>query len=248
MGTITWCAQQDSNLRPLAPEANDFGQITPETTRGQGRGQDDIAQRIAELRARLIRQSRWYYAPVRLWRAFWAVPFFVVALSQAPASAAPMTPCDGSYDGPGMTLCEILGVPGIVGGIGYTPFASLPLPLPIFFTAHHNGRLTTTDVGLRYVDDDGSDFNTIDHPQQFAVWPLTPWRVVLGVEDLPDGDFDYNDHVVEWIIPGEPDPRGHEPEPIPEPAVLALFGSGALLSRAIQRRRPTPAARSTPRN
>jgi hypothetical protein len=236
MVTITWCTRQDSNLRPLAPEANDFGQITPETTRGQGRGQDDIAKRINKLRARLNRQSRWYYAPVRLWRAFWAVPFFVVALSQAPASAAPMTPCDGSYDGPGMTLCEILGVPGIVGGIGYTPFASLPLPLPIFFTAHHNGRLTTTDVGLRYVDDDGSDFNTIDHPQQFAVWPLTPWRVVLGVEDLPDGDFDYNDHVVEWIIPGEPDPRGHEPEPIPEPSVLALLGSGVvLLSRYMRK-------------
>jgi hypothetical protein len=191
MRTIVWCAQQDSRF------------IAPETT-------DDVAERIAALRARLIRQARWYYAPLRLWRAFVGLLFSVVVIGQASAVAAPMTPCNGSYDGAGMTLCEILGVPGIVGGVGYTPFASLPLPMVIAYTAHHNGRLTTTDVGLKYTDDE-------------------------GVEDLPDGDFDYNDHVVEWIIPGEPDPRGHEPDPIPEPAVLALLGSGALLSRYMRR-------------
>jgi hypothetical protein len=236
MGTINWYARQDSNLRPLAPEAKDIAAITVENPRGQEVGQDAAWVAMMDLRRTLMRRRRWYYAPVRLWRALWAVAFFSAVLSAAPVSAATLTPCTGSFDGPGMSLCEILGVPGFVGGMAFAPFTSQPQPTGVGYSAHQGGQLFAVGAGWRYVDADGADFNTADHPHHFAVWPLTAFHVVLGVEDLPDAaaDFDYNDHVVQWFIP-EPEPFGVAPDPVPEPTVLALAGAAVLLSRYMRR-------------
>jgi hypothetical protein len=237
MATSIWYARQDSNLRPLAPEAKRVDIITAENMRGQERGQDASWVAMMDLRRTILRRRRWYYAPYRLWRALWAVAFFSIVLSQAPASAATLTPCTGSFDGPGMSLCELLGVPGIVGGLAFAPFTRQPEPTGVGYSAHQGGHLFAVGAGWRYVDTDGAYFNTVDHPQHFAVWPLTAFHVVLGVEDLPDAqaDFDYNDHVVQWFIP-EPDPFSVDPDPVPEPTALALFGSAALLSRWLRRK------------
>lgn len=65
--------------------------------------------------------------------------------------------------------------------------------------------------------------------QQFALFRLTgTQQYFLGIEDLTNGDWDYNDMIVSFEL---------QAPPVPEPGTLLLFGAGILGAAARLRRR-----------
>ncbi len=152
-------------------------------------------------------------------------------------SASTLTPCSGSWDGPGKSTCEVLGKPGIVGsyinGFNFTKYGT-----PVFLfgiTAYDYSNLFAVlpNGSLRYQprSEVGQIFYSTTDPLQFAVWEFVAGEdekfVIVGIEDLTSGDWDYNDHVV--LFPTVPD--------VPEPASIIMVGLGLFTAAAGVRRR-----------
>jgi hypothetical protein len=208
---------------------------------------------IRQLRAKVIRRQRWYYAPVRLmrrWRALWAALLLSLALGQVPASAAPFpivvtpTPCSGSWDGPGMTACELLGRPGQVGLADFDfsryRLNEVPLYEITFYSQSNRWWIDQTGQFVYQRETNGPIFGSMLYPQQFGLWFQDERRrhVVIGVEDLtPDdrlhgfvgSDYDHNDMVLALDL--------EDDLVVPEPTSLALFGFAAIGVRLLVRRR-----------
>lgn len=158
----------------------------------------------------------------------------ILAALALPATlhAAPMTPCTGSWDGPGMTACELLGRQGSVGDVfnahdyldGFTSLFTL--------TAYGSSNVLTVlpDGAMEYRRHVGHPvFTTSTHPGQFAYW-YYPTYTMVGIEDLGFvedelSDYDHNDYIV----------RVERAESVPEPATfgLLIIGVGAALRRRL---------------
>ena len=213
------------------------------------RADREFNEGIAQLRAAIIRRRRWYYAPVRLWRKFRAGMLFAVVLAAAaPADAATMTPCSGSWDGPGMTACELLGRPGVVGGardIDWTSYFIHPVPLHEITAYDATNSWRVDQMGqIVYLRAEGHErftLATLLHPDNFATWCTDDRRTCdVGVEDLwlfpvdaTGSDWDYNDVILHAVILDDT-PFG---VPVPEmaPLGLILMGIAAILRRVLER-------------
>lgn len=159
--------------------------------------------------------------------------------SPTPASAATLTPCSGSWDGPGQTACELLGgIPGLVGvagGIDFTKY-STPIVLWSITAYNYSNTLTILPNGVvRYqprAENDDEVWFSDTTPDQFAVW-VNGNVTTLGIEDLPSNghtDNDFNDFIIQVT---------ELPEDVPEPVGLTLLGVG-LVHLAYRRRRVVP--------
>lgn len=134
----------------------------------------------------------------------------------------PQTPCSGSWDGPGLSACELIGHPGLVGtfinGISFAEFGD-PNGVLWSITARPPQSFTRAPDGNGWIYSNGIDtFTTSQHPQQFAIWE-DEQGIILGVEDLRAGDWDYNDYVVRMA---------RVPESVPEPGNVTLLGAAFL--------------------
>jgi hypothetical protein len=134
-------------------------------------------------------------------------------------SASPvLTPCTGSWDGPGLSACELIGRPGIIAQeIDYTLYDD-PTGVLWSITGRPNGTLRRE--GNAWMYENGYDvFSTNAHPNQFAVWE-DEFGIILGVEDLTAGDWDYNDYVVRM--------QKAPTENVPEPGSVALLAAAFI--------------------
>lgn len=142
------------------------------------------------------------------------------------AIAGPIiTPCAGSWDGPGRTACEIKGREGIADV--YMNFSSFEWDGSVLW------EITARDQGNGFrIEPNGSltywnqydTFNSYHSPLQFAYWVDDERTVTVGVEDLTHNhnggsDYDYNDYGVQLV-------RRPIPQPVPETGSLTMFLMG----------------------
>lgn len=165
----------------------------------------------------------------------------VSVLAASTLYAAPVvTPCTGSWDGPGLTACELLGREADVIGGGfnanvYLPGFTLLYEITDFDTSNEltilgNGQLKyKRNIGhLTYTS------NSTAHENQFAYW-FFKTHTIVGIEDLggkpkENSDWDYNDYVVRFDT---------VPSNVPEPTMLLLFGVGlGMVARRLTRKDP----------
>ena len=97
----------------------------------------------------------------------------------APVYAGPMdhyTKCDGSWDGTGMTACEILGVPGVIitPGLSFNPYSSFDVLYEIT-ALDDNNELLLGNV-LAYLTGERTYTSDI-HPEQ-----LDDESLIIGIE------------------------------------------------------------------
>jgi hypothetical protein len=173
-------------------------------------------------------------------------PLVAVLCLSTSAVAAPMlggpTPCSGSWDGPGLTACELFGAPGVVGApsdIDWTLYTIADTPLAEITALADGNSLRVDQLGqLVYQRAPAhAAFASLLHRRQFALWPLGAHRYAVGIEDLTDddstgSDWDYQDYIVSAILIGEPTTYG-----VPEPAMasLWLFAAAGLIRRFYRR-------------
>lgn len=125
------------------------------------------------------------------------------------------TLCQGSWDGVGKTACELLGGPGAIGKpLLFTTYGEWEFYFSL--TAHTPTGLIVESNGSLTYSNDRTWYNSLLHPEQFAFWEDEE-KVIVGVEDLLMGDFDYNDFMVEF-----------SPASVPEPSLLTAFGLALL--------------------
>lgn len=131
--------------------------------------------------------------------------FIAAAALSAPAYADSLSTCTRSFDGPGMTACELLGVPGVIGPayhVNWLDYAISTEPL-YEVTAHAASNVLRVDAlgQLVYQRHTGHvEWSSRSTSEQFALWSLVD-GFVIGIEDLRTGydaasDYDYNDYVV----------------------------------------------------
>jgi hypothetical protein len=147
----------------------------------------------------------------------------LILISSSNLYANTITGCDGSWDGPGRTTCELFeNIPGIVFDEAPNLIGYVQGPLLHEITARweNNSLVLNQDGSLTYKNEHDT-FNSYLHTRQFAYW-LFPLSTIVGIEDLDweNGDYDYNDFVVQ-LFPTEQ-------FNVPEPTNLILLGSAFL--------------------
>ncbi len=183
-----------------------------------------------------------------------AMSFAVLLFVATPVAAETLTPCDGSYDGPGMTACALLGSAGTVGmpTVFWNVYEKNPTPLYVITDYAATNVLTQLPDGLGYQREHGGlSFTSFSSPFQFAYWP-TAEGFIVGIEDLtsddPMGtDNDFNDYVVQFrhrpltlrcdvSVDDEAMCAPETHTTVPEPTTLLLMGATfAAMARKLRR-------------
>ena len=144
-----------------------------------------------------------------------ATPAFAEPIHINPYGA---TVCEGSWDGPGKTTCELIGATGQIGVPYVFTRYSNDWTLVYSLTAHEPQSFGVNGDGSLYYSNPYISFNSHSDTHQFAYWE-SEQSIVVGVEDLTGpSDWDYNDYVVEFS----------KSSTVPEPSLLVMLGVAFL--------------------
>lgn len=154
---------------------------------------------------------------------------FVLSLFAATLSAAPVTtPCTGSWDGVGLTACELIGREADAIDVAFNANDYLSGFVVLYEITDYDASNVLGILGdgsLEYIRNTG-------HPVygSFAFWYYDT-HTIIGIEDLgynnENSDWDYNDYVVRF---------DRQPIAVPEPLLITMLGIGLVgIARRITR-------------